>query len=50
MDALSWKVRCIYEISFSEVHTTFKEQIKEATIHDPTYKFLWQQAKNTSNN
>ena len=30
MDALSWKVNCIYEVSFSEGHTTFKEQIKEA--------------------
>jgi len=33
-DVLSRKVNCIYEISFSEVHTTFKEHIKGATIRD----------------
>ena len=29
VDALSRKINCIYEVSFSEAHTTFKEHIKE---------------------
>jgi len=31
VDALSQKVQCIYEISCSEGHSTFKEVIKKAT-------------------
>ena len=50
IDALSRKVNCIYEVSFSEMRTTFVEQIKEAPLQDPEYKKLWQQAKNPDNN
>ena len=49
MDALSWNLNCIYEVSFSEVHTTFKEWNKGTTIQDPEYKMLWQQEKIPNN-
>jgi len=42
-DALSRKVNCLYEISFSESRTTFFEQIQESSMQDSTYKHLWQQ-------
>lgn len=48
--ALSRKVNSICGVSFSQVHTTFVEKIKEATIQDPEYNTLWQQAKNLDNN
>jgi len=49
-DALSRKVHYIYEVSFSEVRTTFNELIKEVAKLDPEYKFLWQQAQISNNN
>lgn len=41
VDALSRKEIFIYEVSFSEMSTNFKEKIKEAAIQDPKYIFLW---------
>jgi len=49
VDALGQKVNFLYEISFSEPHTTFYEQIHESTMQDLVYKFLCQQAKIVNN-
>lgn len=37
-DALSQKVNFLYEISFSELRTTFFEKIQESSMQDPTDK------------
>ena len=45
VDALSRKLHHIYEISISQAKTDFKNLIKEASVKDLEYQFLWQQAK-----
>lgn len=48
-NTLSRKVHYLYEISFSEVQTTFDELIKEAAEQDREYRHLGQKAQTTNN-
>lgn len=41
VDVLSEKVHHVYEISYSQVEIDFSKEIKEATLHDPEYEFIW---------
>lgn len=44
-DALGRKLHYIYEVQISQAHPNIHEIIKEASIKDPEYTFLWQKTK-----
>lgn len=41
-DTLSRKLHCIYEVKFNEVQSKLPNIIKEASLMDPDYAFVWQ--------
>lgn len=43
-EALSRKIHCIYEVQFSHVQSNLLEVIREASLKDLEYAFLWKQA------
>lgn len=40
---MSRKMHCIYEIQFSQIQSNLPKIIREASLKDPEYTFLWWQ-------
>lgn len=45
VDALSRKLHCVYEIPYSQIEFNFTNHIKEVSLRDLEYEFLWLQTK-----
>ena len=40
---MSKKVHCIYDVEISQLHSNIPKIIREASLKDPEYTFLWKQ-------
>jgi len=49
VDALIKALHHVYEISYSRIEFNFSEPIKEVSLEDPEYEYIWKQVKLAQN-